>query len=100
MAEHVSHGHAELGAPMDYREHERTYSGFIALSKIGVLASIASLLSLALFSFGGGAGFWWGTLMLVLMLVGTITGLVGKGTVRPLIVVNVLGFILLALTAG
>lgn len=100
MAEQISSGHAELGAPMDYREHERTYSGFITLSKIGVLASIASLLSLALFSFGGGAGFWWGTLMLLLMVASTVIGIVAKGTVRPLIVVNVLGFILLALTAS
>ncbi len=100
MAENISSGHAELGAPMDYREHERTYSGFIALSKIGVLASIASLLSLALFSFGGGGGFWWGMLMLVLMIAATVIGIVGKGAVRPLIVVNVLGFILLALTSG
>jgi hypothetical protein len=100
MAEHASSGHAELGAPMDYREHERTYSGFISLSKIGVLASIASLLSLALFSFGGGWGFWWGFLILFLMLAGTAIGIVGNGNVRPLIAVSVLGFILLALTTA
>ena len=100
MAEHTHSAGAELGAPMDYREHERTYSGFITLTKISILASIASLLSLALFSFGGGAGFWWGVVMLVLMAVGTVIGLVAKGATKPLIAINVLGFILLALTAG
>ncbi len=100
MAEHTTSGPAELGAPMDYREHERTYSGFITLAKVGVLASIASLLSLALFSFGGGGGFWWGTLMLLLMIAGTVIAIVAKGNIKTLVAVNVLGFILLALTSG
>lgn len=100
MAENQHSGTAELGAPMDYREHDRTYSGFLTLAKVSTLASIASLLALALFAFGGGAGFWWGVLMLVLMLVATAIGLVGKGSIRPLLVVTALGFVLLALSAG
>ena len=100
MAEHSHSGTAELGAPMDYPEHERTFAGFIALTKLTVFASAATLVSLALYAFGGPAGFWWGTLLLILMIVGLVIGLVAKGTVKPLVIVTVFGFLLLALTAG
>ena len=100
MAEHQQHGQAELGAPMDYPEHERTYSAFLTLSKVSVLASIATLLALALFSFGGSWGFWWGLLILILTALGTVIGIAGKGSVRPLGIVCVIGFILMALTGG
>jgi fatty acid desaturase len=100
MAEHTHSGAAELGAPMDYQEHERTYAGFLTLTKLTVLASAATLVSLALYAFGGAAGFWWGTLLLVLMAIAFVIGLVAKGTAKPLIFVTVFGFLLLALTAG
>ena len=100
MAEHTHSGPAELGAPMDYAEHERTFAGFIALTKVTALASFVTLVALALYGFGGASGFWLGTLLLVLMVLGLIIGLIGKGTVKPLVVVLVIGFLLLALTAG
>ncbi len=100
MAEHAHSGPAELGAPMDYAEHERTYAGFVALTKIGVVASIVTLLALAIFAFGGGWGFWLGTLLLILMMIATVIGLAAKGTVRPLVVVAVIGVILMALSVS
>lgn len=40
---------AEDHVEMDYREHERTYEGFIRLSKIGGIAVIAVLVLMAVF---------------------------------------------------
>ena len=34
------------GAPMDYHEHERTYSGFLWLVKYGTIAVIAILVAM------------------------------------------------------
>ena len=46
MSEHRS-GPIELGAPMDYAEHEKSYAGFIAASKYGTLAVVAILIAMA-----------------------------------------------------
>ncbi len=100
MAEHAHSGPAELGAPMDYAEHERTYAGFVAFTKIGVVASIITVVALAIFAFGGGWGFWLGTLLLILMMIATVIGLMAKGTVRPLVVVAVIGVLLMALSVS
>jgi hypothetical protein len=99
MAEHHSVQPAELGAPMDYAEHERTYAGFVALTKILVLASVIVLMALALYGFGAG-GFWLGTLLIVLMIVGSVVGLVGRGTSTPLVVVAGIGLLFMALSLG
>ncbi len=40
---------AEDHVEMDYREHERTYDGFISLSKYGTIAVIAILVLMAIF---------------------------------------------------
>jgi hypothetical protein len=100
MAEHLHHGPAELGAPMDYAEHERTFEGFLMLTKLTVAATIATMLSLVLFSFAGGAGFWLGTLVLVLMFVALGIGFAAKGSVKPLVLVNILGVLLIILTVS
>jgi hypothetical protein len=100
MAEHTHSGPAELGAPMDYAEHERTFHGFVSLTKITVLATVDTLLALALFAFGGGAGFWFGVLLLLLMTIGVVIGLVAKGTVKPLVIVTIIGFLLFAISVG
>jgi hypothetical protein len=100
MAEHTSSGSAELGAPMDYPEHERTYDGFVSLTKITVLATVITMVALAIFSFGGSWGFWLGTLLLILMMIATVIGIVAKGTLRPLIAVAVLGVVLMALSVS
>ena len=100
MVERPHSGTAELGAPMDYPEHERTYDGFLTLTKLTVLAAIITMVSLILFAFGGGAGFWLGVLMLILMAAALAIGLVAKGTSRPLIGVLVIGLLLVVLTVG
>ena len=85
---------------MDYAEHERTFSRFVTLTKLTILASIDTMLALVLFAFGGGAGFWLGVLMLVLMMIGAAIGLRGKGTVKPLVVITVIGVLLVAVSVG
>ena len=100
MADHLPTGAAELGAPMDYAEHERTFRGFVALTKITVLATIDSLLALALFAYGGGAGFWLGVLLLLMMTIGVAIGLFAKGSVKLLVIVTIIGFLLFAISVG
>jgi hypothetical protein len=100
MVERPHSGTAELGAPMDYPEHERMFASFVTLTKLTTLASLATVLALALFAFGGGGGFWLGVLLLILMTAGLVIGLVGKGSGKPLGGVVVLGLVLLALTAS
>jgi hypothetical protein len=99
MAEHLPAGPAELGAPMDYSAHERTYAGFLALIKIGILASVVTLLALGLFGFGQG-GFWLGSVLLLMMVVATAIAIGTRGKVKPLLIVVVIGFLFLALSMG
>jgi hypothetical protein len=99
MAEHVHSGPAEVGAPMDYPEHRRTFAGFVSLTKITTLASIATVQALALFGLAAN-GFWLGVLLLILMMVASAISLVSKGSIAPLVVVVVLGFLFMALTLG
>lgn len=55
MASHGSDGGpVELGAPMDYYEHDKTYSGFLALAKYGTLACVALMIAMAFGFFVGG----------------------------------------------
>jgi hypothetical protein len=99
MAEHTTSGAPELGAPMDYQMHRQTYAGFIALIKVGILASIVTLIALALYGFGSG-GFWLGTILLVLLFIGCFFSFVGRGAIRPLLVILVIGVILAVLSLG
>ncbi len=46
MSEHNS-GPVEVGAAMDYAEHEKSYNLFIAGAKYGTLAIVALLISMA-----------------------------------------------------
>ena len=55
MASHGNEsGPLELGATMDYPEHEKTYGGFLALAKYGTLACIALMIAMAFGFFVGG----------------------------------------------
>ncbi|MBX3597994.1 MAG: aa3-type cytochrome c oxidase subunit IV [Rhizobiaceae bacterium] len=56
MADHAQSGAVEVGANMDYAEHEKTYSGFLALAKYGTLVCCALLIAMA-FGFFTSAGF-------------------------------------------
>lgn len=55
MAEHHNTGPAQLGAAMDYPEHEKTYAGFMGLFKWGTVALVALMASMAFGFFVGGA---------------------------------------------
>ena len=65
MAEHHN-GPVELGAPMDYPEHEKTYNLFIAGAKYGTLFCVALLIAMAA-GFFTGAGFFSSLLLLILI---------------------------------
>jgi hypothetical protein len=99
MAEHTHAGPVDVGAEMDYPEHERTYAGFLALTKVTILATIATLQALVLFGIATG-GFWLGVLMILLMIAASIVAVITKGSVKALIGVVVVGFVFMALTLG
>ena len=64
-------GPAELGAPMDYREHEKTYGMFLAGAKYGSILIAALLISMAA-GFFGHAGLLGGFfIFIVLSVLGT-----------------------------
>nr|WP_298102845.1 aa3-type cytochrome c oxidase subunit IV [uncultured Shinella sp.] len=65
MAEHHS-GPVEMGAPMDYPEHEKTYNLFIAGAKYGTLFCVALLIAMAA-GFFTSAGFFSATLLLIIL---------------------------------
>ncbi|RUU62053.1 aa3-type cytochrome c oxidase subunit IV, partial [Mesorhizobium sp. M7A.T.Ca.TU.009.01.1.1] len=65
MADHSPTGPVELGAKMDYAEHDRTYAGFLALAKYGSLFCGALLLAMAFGFFAG--GFFSATILFVLI---------------------------------
>ncbi|MCU0830382.1 MAG: aa3-type cytochrome c oxidase subunit IV [Rhizobiaceae bacterium] len=54
MADHKPAGPLETGAPMDYSEHERTYSAFLAMTKYGVIVCTALMVAMAFGFFVGG----------------------------------------------
>ncbi len=99
MAEHMPASPAELGAPMDYQEHERTFQGFVSLTKVSVLATIATLQSLAIFGLASN-GFWLGTLLLLMVFAATAIAIIAKGSVKALVGVVLIGFVFMALALG
>jgi len=66
MADHAPTGPVELGAKMDYAEHEKTYSMFLALAKYGSLFCVSLLIAMA-FGFFTSAGFISATVLLLLI---------------------------------
>lgn len=68
MAETTPHEPAELGAQMDYQEHENTYDLFLAITKYTTLFVVALLVSLA-FGMFTAAGFILATVLFILICV-------------------------------
>ena len=85
---------------MDYAEHERTYAGFIALTKIGTVYVITILLALAIFGFGGSWSFSVGILVLVLATIAAAIGMASNGSVVAPTVALVLSLGLFVLTVA
>lgn len=67
MADHSSTGPVEVGAAMDYREHERTYAGFLSVAKYGTLFCVSLMIAMAFGFFVG--GFFSGALVLILVFI-------------------------------
>ncbi|ATN35511.1 aa3-type cytochrome c oxidase subunit IV [Rhizobium sp. ACO-34A] len=65
MSEHHA-GPVETGAQMNYAEHEKTYDLFIAGSKYCTALLVALLIGMAA-GFLGGAGFFGGLLIFVVL---------------------------------
>lgn len=61
-------GSVELGAQMDYAEHEKTYSLFLGITKYVTLFTVAVLIAMA-FGFFTAAGFISSTILFVLICV-------------------------------
>ncbi|MGG6897782.1 MULTISPECIES: aa3-type cytochrome c oxidase subunit IV [Rhizobium] len=70
MAEHHT-GPAETGAPMDYKEHEKTYGLFIAGARVGS-AIVAALMIAMAAGFFGHAGFLGGLLIFIVLSIASI----------------------------
>ncbi|TPN89856.1 aa3-type cytochrome c oxidase subunit IV [Mesorhizobium sp. CU2] len=66
MADHTPTGPVELGAAMDYAEHDRTYKGFLGLAKYGSLFCAAILIAMAFGFFVG--GFFSATIVFLLVM--------------------------------
>ncbi len=66
MADHTPVGPVELGADMDYAEHDRTYHGFLTLAKYGALTCAAVLISMA-FGFFAGGGFFSSLILFIII---------------------------------
>ena len=70
MANHSPAGPVEMGAPMDYPEHEKTYRLFLGLAKYGALHVAALMIAMAFAFFGGGGFFSALILFIVISLIG------------------------------
>jgi hypothetical protein len=68
MADNAPSGPVELGAKMDYQEHEKTYSMFLGLAKYVSLITAALLIAMA-FGFFTAAGFFSSTILFILICV-------------------------------
>lgn len=68
MSDDTPSGPVELGAEMDYAEHDKTFVMFIGLAKYGSLICAALLLAMA-FGFYTSAGFFSALVLFVLICV-------------------------------
>jgi Bacterial aa3 type cytochrome c oxidase subunit IV len=64
---HENNGPLEVGAAMDYAEHDKTFEGFVNLAKYGTLACVTLMAAMAFGFFVG--GFFSGTLLWIILMV-------------------------------
>ena len=69
MADQTPTGPVEMGAEMDYAEHDKTYNLFLVLAKFGSLVVAALMVSVA-FAFFTTAGFFSASVLFILILIG------------------------------
>lgn len=72
MADHSPTGPVELGAKMDYSEHEKTYSMFLTLTKYGAIFCAALVIAMAFFFFatsGGALNLIFSTVLMVIIII-------------------------------
>ena len=67
MADHTPTGPVELGAEMDYGEHEKSYALFNTIVKYGSMATVALLIAMA-FGFFTTAGFFSATFLFIILI--------------------------------
>ena len=67
MADHTPAGPLEMGANMDYAEHEKTYGRFLALAKYVSLVCVALLIAMAFGFFVSSAGFFSSLILFILI---------------------------------
>lgn len=65
MSEHHS-GPVEVGASMDYAEHDKTYNGFLFAAKYGTMAVVVLMICMAV-GFFTSAGFFFSVLLFVVL---------------------------------
>lgn len=65
MDDHHS-GPAELGAPMDYAAHEKTYEFFLAAAKWGTMSIVVLMIAMA-GGFYGGLGLIGGLVLFIIL---------------------------------
>jgi len=68
MADNAPTGPVELGAEMDYKEHEGTYEVFLGVVKYSSLITAALLVAMA-FGFFTAAGFFSATILFILVCI-------------------------------
>lgn len=71
MAEQMN-GPVETGAAMDYSEHEKTYTRFLAGAKYGVIINVVLLVAMAVYFFTGAGAIVSFLLFVVLSIGGSI----------------------------
>ncbi len=67
MADNTPTGPLELGAKMDYAEHENTYKMFVQLTKWGTIVCVSLLVAMT-FGFFGGGGFFSALILFILII--------------------------------
>ena len=65
----------EVSSQMDITEHQKTYEGFLAFSRVLIIAIFNILICLLLFGFGGGFGAVAGTVLLLATTFSVFIGL-------------------------
>ena len=70
MADHAPSGPPEMGAKMDYEQHNQTYSLFITLTKYAVIVIAALLIAMTFGFFAHGGFIASGILFVILCAVG------------------------------